>query len=222
MSPFHLVFGRERFVAGPPSAVEHECEGTHQYFDRMERLEKQVAEKLNATLTAEIDRANRTRRAPPTYQSGDWVWVLRPKSGMSAAKVETWWVGPVAIQRRTGENSYEVELQPGLPHMVHADRLKPFVVVEKVELFHFQTVGETEEATPREWNVEEIVGHRWVGGKPQFLTRWEGAAPGEETWEPVGNFVHRYSYLLPRYCKRKGINLDLVQFLSSEPLSVEK
>ena len=83
-----------------------------------------------------------------------------------------------------------MELKPGVAHMVHADRLKPFVTGDKVELFHFGASpgDEEEEAVPGEWNVESILAHKSVGGKPQFFTRWEGAPPGDETWEPVCNF----------------------------------
>ena len=59
-----------------------------------------------------------------------------------------------------------------------------------------------------------------MAGKPQFLTEWEGAAPGEEMWEPVGNFVHRYSYKLPEYCRRQGIRIDLAEHLSGRPLEL--
>ncbi len=100
-------------------------------------------------------------------------------------------------------------MHPGVLHAVHADRLKPFVQGEPVELFHFEAGYVQEGVAPNEWNAEAIFGHRWVAGKPQFLTKWEGAAPGEETWEPVGHFVHRYSYKLPEYCQKKGIRLDL-------------
>jgi hypothetical protein len=62
--------------------------------------------------------------------------------------------------------------------------------------------------------------HRWVDGKPQFWTQWEGAAPEEKTWEAVGNFVHRYSYKLLEYCRRRGIRLDLAEHLSGVPLEV--
>ncbi len=109
--------------------------------------------------------------------------------------------------------------------MVHADRLKPCVTGSRVELFRFGTTPEDveeEEPTPGEWNVERILAHRFVRGRPEFLTKWEGAAPGKETWEPVGNFVHRYSYKLPEYCKKKGLSLDLVEYLSSSPLVVYK
>lgn len=109
--------------------------------------------------------------------------------------------------------------------MVHADRLKPSVTGERVELFQFGTTPgdiEEEEPAPGEWNVETILAHRFVRGRQEFLTQWEGAAPGEETWEPVGNFVHRYSYKLTEYCKIKGLSLDLVEYLSSSPLAVYK
>ena len=111
------------------------------------------------------------------------------------------------VQGRTGSASYEVELRPGGRHMVHTDRLKPCVLGQGVELFHFGTTRadeEQEEVPLGEWNVDRILGHRWVDGKPQFLTKWEGASPGEETWEPVGNFVHRYSYELPCTARHRG------------------
>ncbi len=41
------------------------------------------------------------------------------------------------VKRRTGAARYEVELRPGVLHMVHTDLLKPFITVERVELFYF-------------------------------------------------------------------------------------
>ena len=191
----------------------------------METLVTRVAQVLQAAHMTEATRVNARRSVPQTYHAGDWVWDLRPRLGTSDQKVESWWVGPVPVIRRTGEASYEVELRPGTMHMVHADRLKPSVTGERVELFQFgTTLGdiEEEEPAPGEWNVGCILAHRFVRGRPEFLTKWEGAAPGEETWEPVGNFVHRYSYKLPEYCKSKGLSLDLVEYLSSSPLVVYK
>ena len=218
--PFEIMFGRERFLAGCPAYVERECEGARQFFDRVEILSGLVATKLTEEHRKEAARINAARKEPLVYQPGDWVWVLRPKSGMAAAKVDTWWVGPVPLVRRTGAASYEVEIQPGVMHSVHTDRLKPFVTGDKVELFHFGPRTDAKEALELgEWKVDRILGHRFIRGKPQFLTKWEGAPVGEETWEPVGNFVHRYSYKLPLYCKEKGLRLDMVEHLSSQPLA---
>jgi hypothetical protein len=92
-------------------------------------------------------------------------------------------------------------------------------------MFQFGTTPgdiEEEEPDPGEWNVERILAHRFVIGRPEFLTKWEGAAPWEETWELIGNFVHRYSYKLAVYCKNKVLSFDLVEYLSSSPLVVYK
>ena len=56
-------------------------------------------------------------------------------------------------------------------HMVHADRLKPSVTSERVELFQFGTNpedNEEEEPAPGEWNVESILAHRFVRGRPEY------------------------------------------------------
>ena len=139
MSPFKLVFGRERFLAGPPADLDRKCEDASQFCDRMESLVTKMAQDSQAAHLAEAARVNARRSAPQTYHAGDWVWVLRPRLGTSDQKVESWWVGPVPVIRRTGEASYEVELRPGTMHMVHADRLKPSVTGERVELFQFGT-----------------------------------------------------------------------------------
>ena len=105
-------------------------------------------------------------------------------------------------------------------HAVHADRLKPCVQGDSVELYHFEAGYALEGVTPREWEVKNILGHRCMAGKPQFLIQWDGPAPGEETWDPVCSFVHRYSYKLPEYCRRQGIRLDLAEHLSGRPLEL--
>ncbi len=38
VSPFELVFGREMFLAGPPTDLDRECEDARKFCDRMESL----------------------------------------------------------------------------------------------------------------------------------------------------------------------------------------
>ena len=123
------------------------------------------------------------------------------------------------IHQRVGEFSYHVLTEDGKPYSVHMDQLKPHVVGEPIELFHYQPRYEVEGSGPTEWNVAEILEHRWVDGALQFLTRWEGAEPHSETWEPVGNFIHRYSFKLPAYCQQHNVMVDLTQYLSPIPLA---
>ena len=59
------------------------------------------------------------------------------------------------IRRRVGDCSYEVELHPGEIHLIHADRLKPFVQGDSVDFFHFETGrSEEEEIGPMDWNFD--------------------------------------------------------------------
>ena len=50
-----------------------------------------------------------------------------------------------------------------------------------------------------EWTCKRILGHRIIGLSWKFLTEWEGAEDSP-TWEPPGNFVHRYSSEFVKYC----------------------
>ena len=89
-SPFQIVFVRERFVAGPPFPCDRECEDTQQFCDRVEELEKTVANILSEQIEKEVARANKKCRVPEPHQPGDWVMVLRHQSKLSAAKAGTW------------------------------------------------------------------------------------------------------------------------------------
>ena len=47
LSPFQILFGRERFEAGAPLEEERECEPAGQFFQRMEEVDETVARALN-------------------------------------------------------------------------------------------------------------------------------------------------------------------------------
>ena len=81
-----------------------ECEGAKVFFDRLEELDKIVAEKLNHQHETDMRNRNFSLAKPLPYQVGDWVLVLRHKGG--GTKLDTWWVGPACVVRRTGDLSY--------------------------------------------------------------------------------------------------------------------
>ena len=66
---------------------------------------------------------------------------------------------------------------------------------------------------PDEWEVEKIISHRKRNGEWEFLTKWVGYEPGKESWEPVKNFIHRFSGELVRYCNINKIPVDLMKEL---------
>ena len=186
MSPFQIVFGRERSLAGVPCDPDRECEGATEFFDRLEEIDRSVARVLNDKHQRQADCQNQTRTPRPTFKVGEWVWVLRPRSS-NVSKLDTWWVGPVKISARVGMNSYQVCLKPGVLHDVHADQLKPYagddVQGEPVKLHHYLSGYRVLETGSDEYDVETILRHRrGKDGKLQFLTQWENCDVSENTW----------------------------------------
>ena len=153
----------------------------------MSELDSQLAKIINEQQWLETARQNVRANDRPPFASGDWVWVLRPPSS-SVSKLDTWWVGPVKVLRRTGAQSYEVLLKPGTPHDVHMDQLKPCVVGPSIDLYHFQPGYHIEGTTQYEWNVDSILDHKTEHGQLFFRVRWENADPNETTWEPIRIF----------------------------------
>ena len=98
------------------------------------------------------------------------------------------------VQKRVGQSSYEVLLKPNTPFQTHRDRMKPFVTGDKVDLYHFAPGYRAEGVGLGEWNVEKILDHRFVDDKVEFFTQWDGFEQGPMSWEPVGNFIHRYAW----------------------------
>ena len=218
MSPFQIVFGRDRHEAGVPFPPPKECEDAMQFFDRMSQIDQTVSKVLEEQHLKTQRRLNTQRSEGQPYKRGDLVWVLRPRSSPQTTKLDTWWMGPAKILDRLSKSSYNVQLKPTMAVEVHDSHLKPFVEDEctgkSVELYHHLPTYQPVEVVPGEWNVDTILRHRrGPDGKLQFLTRWEGAEPGEETWEPMDSFILRYCYEVVQYCKEKGLKLDLTQYL---------
>ena len=69
-----------------------------------------------------------------------------------------------------------------------------------------------------EAEVEKIVKHRvQPDGTVQFLTKWVGEDLA--TWEPVGNFIHRYSSEFVKYARDQRLDLNILVSLSVNQLS---
>ncbi len=213
MSPYQIVFGRERPEAGLPYVPSHECEGARQYFQRMEDVHHHVAKVLNQSHRESQARTNAKRAMRPPYKVGDWVMVARQMGTPAGSKLDTKWIGPAVVTRHTGEQSYEVQTKPSGAMEVHADQMKPFwqdrPEGRPVPLYHFQPTHHSAELAPDEGIVEAILAHRkGRDGSLMFLTKWEGAGQDESTWEPVGNFVQKCNALLVAYCKSKKLPVD--------------
>ncbi len=84
-------------------------------------------------------------------------------------------------------------------------------------LFYHQRTVPDIEAQVGEWVVEKVLKHRKTPKGFEFLTQWKGFPIDEATWEPPGNFIHRYSSDFVEYLQKNKLSLDLTKYLSATP-----
>ena len=149
------------------------------------------------------------------FSKGDLVWYRRPPN--SGTKLDSRWLGSAAVVEREGERSYVIEVKPQYFFKAPRSMLKPYVqdvvIGRPTEMFYHKRTEFDPEAMPDEWNVDKILDHKFERGQWKFLTKWEGS--DECTWEPVGNFIHRFLSEFVQYCRHKGFLRELVQFLTA-------
>ena len=126
-------------------------------------------------------------------------------------------MGPAEIVERQGNQSYKVLIRPGKLREVHASQMKPYVEDHmhgtRIDLFHYLPTSLDKDLESDEWNVEAILRHRKrKDGRYEFLTKWEGY-PGQDTWEPLENFISQYNQKWHEYCGKKHIFPDIVSQL---------
>ena len=216
LSPYEIVFGgRVRSLGGIPQHPRIESPDAMEWIRSGEEVDKKVAKKLWELHRKAADVVNASRNVQPVHKVGDTVWVLRPRH-LGTNKLASWWIGPCPVLARQGADSYVVEVKPGQEKAFHSSHMKVFKEDEygddPTPLHFVQPMEADMEIELDEWEVEKVLEHR-IGkdGKLEFLTKWAGFdAP---TWEPIGNFVHRYSMDWARYCRDQNLRVDVVKHL---------
>jgi len=61
LSPYQILFGMDRPLGNIPYTPPKECEDAEAFFDRMEKIDKSVAEKLKEIHEKQVERINRER-----------------------------------------------------------------------------------------------------------------------------------------------------------------
>ena len=216
LSPYEIVFGgRLRSMGGIPRHPQVEAPDAQDWIRRGKEMDEAVAAELKKVHQKAVEDINANRATRPRFKVGETVWVLRPRH-VGTDKLLSWWIGPCPIVAQKGLDSMVVEIKPGHERAVHTSQLKEFREDQhsgRPVPLHFVKPTEADLGVEiDEWEVEKVLEHK-VGedGQLWFLTKWAGFdAP---TWEPIGNFVHRYSLDWAKYCKTQRLRVDIVKHL---------
>ena len=112
--------------------------------------------------------------------------LLRTKNlqikGHPTSKLKPRWVGPFAVEKQIGAVAYRLTLPPSM-------KIHPTFYVSLLKRYQ----GEAP-FTPAvvvdgelEYEVERIINHRHRHRRCEYLVKWRGYGPHENSWEPENN-----------------------------------
>jgi len=171
-------------------------EAATEFADRMARtiLETQSALKQAADDMARYYDAD--RKEGEEFKVGDKVWLdaRNIKTQRPAKKLDDRWFGPFPIQKVINRNAYRLKL-PRTFRRVHPvfhisllRRWTPDPIAERPKPHHpppdIAADGHVE------YEVEVILDSRIRYRKLQYLVKWKGYGPEENSWQPVENLIH--------------------------------
>ena len=164
MTPYQVLYGRDRPMAGVPYELPPRAEDAVAFFERQRKVDQQIAATLNQLHAKQAAQVNRRRKELSEFQLGDRVWYLRPRD-RPGEKLESYWLGPAVVHDRQGEHSYLVKLDENRFQEVHRDKLKAYHTDDSdlatpVKNFHFKSSRPQPTADIDSWTVEEVVAHR--------------------------------------------------------------
>ena len=95
------------------------------------------------------------------------------------------WVGPFKVLALVGKNAVKLALPSWLSRIHHT------VHVSIIKVYHPRNLNYVPPPTPcvldgeLEWEVQNILDHRYHGTEVEFLIDWVGATPEEATFQPA-------------------------------------
>jgi hypothetical protein len=119
----------------------------------------------------------------PEYQVGDYVLLSYPSRPPS--KLAGMYRGPMIIHKKVRKDIYEVlDLISNKISQVHLNRLHKLIVSQEATPEEMVRIAGVDQ---NEFLVDSIISHRGNVKKKnhmEFLVRWTGLEPSEDTWEP--------------------------------------
>lgn len=192
-APFELIYGYMPKMSSFPT-ISRALPGAKAFAERARLNLEEAHDAIIESRVVAAHQANRRRAAdPPHYNLGDLVYLSTKNLALPkgrARKLAPKYIGPFEVKSAHNDTShYTLDLPEELrkrrvhpsfhssllkPHNANDDELFPAREAKK-----FYDFGMPDDL---EWQVDEIVGHRWQGHAIEFLVHW---TVGEHTWEPA-------------------------------------
>ena len=208
LSPNQILIGYD-VPLQTPNDVETNNALVERRIGIMNQRREQAIEALNKT-------AEKSGTPPAQYNTGDQVWLEGKNLQLphQMTKLVPKRYGPFKIIREISPVAYRLQLPPTwtIHDVFHASLLSPYSETPSHGP-NFSRPPPDLINGEEEYEVESIRSHRYFGRnkKLQFLIRWKGYAPSDDTWEPADSvhapdLVKEYKQRTPGFRINNGPN----------------
>ena len=140
----------------------------------------------------------RNKKTFTPFKQGDLVWLESKnlKIPYESRKLAPKREGPFEIEKVLGKTVYRLKLpfQWKIHPVFHAALLTPYKETDEHGPNFIKPPPDLIDGQ-EEFEVENILTHRRKGNKWEFLIRWKGYGPNDNTWEPEENLQNSLEIL---------------------------
>ncbi|KAL7280850.1 hypothetical protein ACG7TL_005794 [Trametes sanguinea] len=175
---------------------------------RLARLHDELRAELKEAQATQTRYYNERVSEVPHFKRDQLVWLLRRhiKTTRPSDKLDHRRLGPFPIDYPISDTAYKLRLPPYL------SRLHPVFHVSLLEPYHdpsefhphaspipFQ-VADDDSAPPSD--IQALLDCRRLGQRYEYLVRWKGLSPDEDSWIPLSDIAINADEMIERFHRR--------------------
>ena len=205
-TPFYANFGYHPHIGSLPR-IQSPIESVEDFIDHLHQIQKDTEKSLEQAAEDMKRFYDRNRNPLPEYEVGQKVLLDNTNLALErpSRKLSERYSGPFEVLEKIGSPAHAYRLKlPSYWKNVH-----PVWNVSKIHPYHEdpknpnhpQPPPELVEGEP-EWEVEEILGSKFMHNKLVFLVRWKGYSAAEDSWQeerdlenapaPIAEFYRKF------------------------------
>ena len=187
VTPFYADFGYHPIDNYPAEVVESNVPAAEEYIQNLSKLRKDMRETFIFARERMAKYYNRNvSEKEPTFNVGDKVMVNAKniKTKRKSKTLDHKMRGPFKVNRLIGSYAYVLAL------LYDAGKVHPVYHISLLEPYHRNEIRGRRSPSPQPvvdlgddiWEVEKILSSRVHRRRMQYLVRWKGSFPDEDTW----------------------------------------
>ncbi|CAI5485838.1 unnamed protein product [Closterium sp. Naga37s-1] len=185
-TPFFLCYGREPLTPQQPTTPAH-VQAAHDFVTTMQQLWEKTQRRLTTMQTSQKQYADRQRR-DHSVAVGDQVLLDTRNLNLShlPSKLRPRFCGPFLVEAQVTPVTFRLRLPDAwkLHNAFHVQLLKPYK--DPNQQFQGRQLPPPPPVLVQdetEYEIERVLSHRRRGGRTlEFLIRWKGYDPTEDSW----------------------------------------